>query len=293
MSDKHRLIIIPDGALHYLPFAALPLSAPDESPRYLLSDFEILRVSSASAMAIEDDTTWEQAVAGSVAIFADPIVSGDDPRVSKQASLLPTPQSWMTELDRLQRLEWSGEEATTIAALADPEQSLVLTGPAATREAVLNTDLGSYRYLHFATHSFIDTEYPSLSGLVLSRTGDGGPTEGLLQLQQISALSLNADLAVLSACETALGREIRGEGLVGLTQGFILAGAQQVVASLWWVPDRGTAELMKLFYRNLINRDQPAATALRGAQLELSSQRRWADPYYWAGFILQTASGGP
>jgi len=292
VSGKQRLIIIPDGALHYLPFAALPLSAPDESPRYLLSDYEILRVSSASAMAIENDETWEQTVTGSVAIFADPVVSRDDPRMPKQASVRPSSQSWMTDLDRLQRLEWSGEEAAAIAALAEPKHSLVLTGPEATQEAVLEADLSSYRYVHFATHSVIDTEYPSLSGLVLSRSSGGGPADRLLQLDQISALTMNAEVAVLSACETALGREIRGEGLVGLTQGFILAGAEQVVASLWRVPDRGTATLMELLYHKLIIQGQPASTALRGAQLELSSQRRWADPYYWAGFILQTASAG-
>ena len=290
VADKKRLIIVPDGALHYVPFAALPLTAPGSSARYLLSDYEIQRIPSASALAIDDGETWDRTKSRSVAIFADPIFHGQDPRMEEPANDPASRQNWIADLDRLQRLEWSAEEAEIIAALADPEQSLVLTGPDATREAVLATDLSSYRYLHFATHSFIDTQYPSLSGLLLSGNRDGGPADGLLQLDQISSLSLNAELAVLSACETALGREIRGEGLVGLTQGFILAGARHVVASLWRVPDRGTAELMALLYRNLMIRRLPVAAALRGAQLELSSQRRWADPYYWGGFILQTAS---
>ena len=290
VADKKRLIIVPDGALHYVPFAALPLTAPGSSARYLLSDYEIQRIPSASALAIDDGETWDRTKSRSVAIFADPIFHGQDPRMEEPANDPASRQNWIADLDRLQRLEWSAEEAEIIAALADPEQSLVLTGPDATREAVLATDLSSYRYLHFATHSFIDTQYPSLSGLLLSGNRDGGPADGLLQLDQISSLSLNAELAVLSACETALGREIRGEGLVGLTQGFILAGARHVVASLWRVPDRGTAELMALLYRNLMVRRLPVAAALRGAQLELSSQRRWADPYYWGGFILQTAS---
>ncbi len=281
---------VADKQRHYVPFAALPLTAPGSSARYLLSDYEIQRIPSASALAIDDGKTWDRTKSRSVAIFADPIFHGQDPRMEEPANDPASRQNWIADLDRLQRLEWSAEEAETIAALADPEQSLVLTGPDATREAVLATDLSSYRYLHFATHSFIDTQYPSLSGLLLSGNRDGGPADGLLQLDQISSLSLNAELAVLSACETALGREIRGEGLVGLTQGFILAGARHVVASLWRVPDRGTAELMALLYRNLMVRRLPVAAALRGAQLELSSQRQWADPYYWAGFILETAS---
>jgi CHAT domain-containing protein len=103
---------------------------------------------------------------------------------------------------------------------------------------------------------------------------------------------MNADLVVLSACETALGREIRGEGFVGLTQGFFLAGARQVMASLWRVPDQGTAILMESLYRRLIRFDEPPSTALRHAQLELVGERRWADPYYWAGFVLQAARAG-
>ncbi|MGB5622244.1 MAG: CHAT domain-containing tetratricopeptide repeat protein [Gammaproteobacteria bacterium] len=292
LPGKKRLIIIPDGALHYVPFAALPLSGPGDSPRYLLSDYEILRVSSASAMALREET-WDQTFPRSVAIFADPIVTAGDPRMPEQAASRAASQNWMTSLNRLRRLEWSGEEAAAIAELADPEHRLVLTGPAATREAVLDTDLRPYRFVHFATHSFIDTEYPSLSGLVLSPGSGSGPTDDLLQLDQISALSMNAEVAVLSACETALGREIRGEGLIGLTQGFILAGANQVIASLWRVPDRGTASLMALLYHNMMTLGQPASAALRNAQLELSGERRWADPYYWAGFILQTASAAP
>lgn len=292
LPGKRRLIIIPDGALHYVPFAALPLSGPEDSLRYLLSDYEILRVSSASAMAL-DGETWAQTFPRSVAIFADPVVTVEDPRMPEKAALRAASQNWMTNLGRLQRLEWSGEEAAAIAEIADPEYRLVLTGPAATREAVLKADLRPYRFVHFATHSFIDTQYPSLSGLVLSRGSGGGPTDGLLQLDQIFELSMNAEVAVLSACETALGREIRGEGLIGLTQGFILAGAHQVIASLWRVSDRGTASLMALLYRNMMTLGQPVSTALRNAQLELSGERRWADPYYWAGFILQTASASP
>ncbi len=289
---KDRLIVSPDGALHYLPFAALPLPDRDGRARFLLSDYEITRVSSASAMVAGSLTEPRADATMGIAVFADPIMARNDPRQTSGIEPGPGRQAWLTDLDRLQRLEWSAEEAASIAALTEPGTSLVITGPSATRDAVLSADLRRYRFVHFATHSFVDTEYPALSGLVLSRTGAAGPGEGLLQVDQISRLSMNADLVVLSACETALGREIRGEGLVGLVQGFFLAGARQVVASLWRVPDRATAELMELFYRKQILDHQPPAAALRAAQIELAQARRWADPYYWASFVVQGVGPG-
>jgi len=110
--------------------------------------------------------------------------------------------------------------------------------------------------------------------------------DGFLRLHDIYGLDLNADLVVLSACETALGREVRGEGLVGLTQGFMYAGARSVIASLWQVPDRATAELMARFYEFLINEGLNPADALKKAQLASASERRWRDPYFWGGFVL-------
>ncbi len=151
----------------------------------------------------------------------------------------------------------------------------------------MSGDLARYRIVHFATHSRIDTRLPALSGVLLSEVGaDGAPRQGLLSLEDIYNLRLGADLVVLSGCETALGREVRGEGLVGLTRGFFQAGATRVVASLWPVQDRATAELMSHFYRAMLRDGQSPAAALREAQLALAHDRRWADPYYWAGFIL-------
>ena len=119
------------------------------------------------------------------------------------------------------------------------------------------------------------------------RDSSGAPVDGFLRLRDIYNLRLNADLVVLSACDTALGREIRGEGLMGLTQGFLYAGAGKVVASLWRVPDRATGELMTRYYRNMIEGSQNPVSALRNAQLELAADRRWRNPYYWSGFVVQ------
>jgi CHAT domain-containing protein len=153
---------------------------------------------------------------------------------------------------------------------------------------VLGDALEDYRIVHFATHGLIDGERPELSGLILSLVNDrGAPLDGFLRLPDIFNMRLNADLVVLSACQTALGTEIKGEGLVGLTRGFMYAGAPRVVASLWQVSDLATAELMKKFYAGLLQRHLPAAAALRTAQLEMAKDPRWASPYFWAGFVLQ------
>jgi CHAT domain-containing protein len=147
--------------------------------------------------------------------------------------------------------------------------------------------LSQYRILHFATHGLLNSERPELSGLVFSLIDrEGKPQDGFLRLHKVYKLQLNADLIVLSACETGLGKEIKGEGLIGLTRGFMYSGAPRVVASLWNVDDLATAELMKLFYQGMLKDGLSAGASLRAAQLELSRQKRWASPYFWAGFVL-------
>jgi CHAT domain-containing protein len=116
---------------------------------------------------------------------------------------------------------------------------------------------------------------------------NGNPTDGFLRLHEVYDLSLAADLVVLSGCRTALGKEVKGEGLLGLTRGFLYAGASRVMASLWPVRDRATAELMRRFYRGLLQDGLPPAAALRAAQRSLRRDPRWRDPFYWAPFILQ------
>jgi CHAT domain-containing protein len=149
-------------------------------------------------------------------------------------------------------------------------------------------DLSKYRVLHFATHGLLNSRNPELSGIVLSLVDEKGrPVDGFLRLNEIYNLNLSADLVVLSACQTGLGKEIKGEGLIGLTRGFMYAGAQRVVASLWKVDDAGTAELMKTFYRKMFREQMRPAAALRAAKVEMSRDPRWNSPYYWAAFQLQ------
>jgi CHAT domain-containing protein len=148
--------------------------------------------------------------------------------------------------------------------------------------------LSNYRYVHFATHGYIDSERPDLSAIVLSLVDENGkPEDGFLRAREIYNLDLPAELVVLSACETGLGKEIKGEGLVGLTRGFMYAGARRVVVSLWNVNDKATAELMARFYRGMLRDKKTPAAALRSAQIEMSRQRQWQSPYYWSAFVLQ------
>jgi CHAT domain-containing protein len=168
------------------------------------------------------------------------------------------------------------------------EQFLKALDFAANRETARSSELGQYQIVHFATHSLINNKHPELSGIVLSLVDESGqPQDGFLRLHEIYNLKLGADLVVLSACQTALGKDIRGEGLIGLTRGFMYAGAPRVVATLWKVSDAATAEFMGRFYQNMLGKRLSPAAALRAAQLSMRQEKQWAAPYYWAGFVLQ------
>jgi len=158
----------------------------------------------------------------------------------------------------------------------------------ASRATATSAELGQYRIVHFATHGLLNSEHPELSGLVLSLVDEQGKSQdGFLRLHDIYNLNLPVDLVVLSACSTGLGKEVRGEGLVGIVRGFMYAGAARVVASLWKVDDEATAELMKRVYQQMLQGGLTPAAALRAAQIDMWKQKRWRAPYYWAAFVLQ------
>jgi CHAT domain-containing protein len=192
-------------------------------------------------------------------------------------------------------LPYSGQEADAILALAPAGTSTALLGREASREAVLRSDLRQYRFLHFATHNSFVAGDPNTGSktdggrLVLAQVDTDGRrvANGALRLADIYKLDLRADLVVLSACQSGLGREVRGEGLVGMTRGFFYAGAQRVLVSLWNVNDRVTVDLMRSFYRGMLKEGLSPAAALRAAQDAIRRQERWRSPYYWAGFVLQ------
>src|SRR5262249_13270686 len=158
----------------------------------------------------------------------------------------------------------------------------------ASRALATSPELGRYSIIHFATHGLINNQHPELSGIVLSLVDQQGqPQNGFLRLYDIFNLRLQANLVVLSACQTAVGKDIKGEGLVGLTRGFMYAGAGRVLASLWQVDDRATADLMGKFYEAMLGQGLKPAAALRAAQLSAWRDKRWQSPYYWSAFTLQ------
>ncbi len=285
-----RLLIVGEGVLQYLPFGALP--EPGEGKRTpLIVSHEIVTAPSASVVSVlRRDTAGRKAAPKSVAIVADPVFSTTDPRI---ASMRHAPadahrSSGDVDAQEFLRLRFSRTEADEIARLAPAASTLKAVDFDASRDTVLRPELGQYRIVHFATHSLLNNEHPELSGVVLSLVDRAGhPQNGFLRLFDIYNLRLGADLVVLSACQTALGGEIRGEGLIGLTRGFLYAGAPRVVATLWEIDDRTTAELMKHFYEGILSRGERPAAALRAAQTAMFHTRGWDAPYYWAAFTIQ------
>jgi CHAT domain-containing protein/tetratricopeptide (TPR) repeat protein len=299
-----RLLIVAEGVLQYLPFAALPEPVPDaagvanQSP--LIANHEIVTVPSASVVAVlRRETAGRKQAPKTLAVLADPVFSADDARVAQQKNNTSAAAKDTAPPDAIQsatdlglqdfvRLRFSRNEADEIVRLAPGQAILKALDFDASRDMVLNTDLGQYRIVHFATHSLLNNEHPELSGVVLSLVDRSGrPQNGFLRLYDIYNLRLASDLVVLSACQTALGGEIKGEGLIGLTRGFLYAGVPRVVASLWQIDDRTSAEMMKRFYQGMLARGERPAAALRAAQVAMWRTKGWEAPYYWAAFMLQ------
>jgi CHAT domain-containing protein/tetratricopeptide (TPR) repeat protein len=312
-----RLLVVADGALQYIPFGALTMpdseaaegvqqqtdSRPDGGSRLpLFTRHEVVSLPSASILpALQREEAERKSVDKSVAVFADPVFEKDDPRVRPTGLAQPPTGAEHVELQRslrdvgalfggegVPRLMASREEANAIAAMLPSGEVLKITDFGANHAAATAPGLSRYRIIHFATHAIVNSERPELSGIILSLVNEKGERQdGFLSLRDIYNLNLPADLVVLSACNTGLGKEVKGEGLIGLTRGFMYAGAGAVVASLWKVDDEATAELMKLFYEGMFKRGLPPSAALREAQLSMWRQKRWRAPYYWAGFVIQ------
>jgi CHAT domain-containing protein len=246
--------------------------------------------------------------AENVAVLADAVFQSDDPRFKravvrddretvKPTTVVSNKDTSTSDLTRsaeeaglmsFERLPFTRQEAEAVMAQAGEKKSLKALDFAASRETVFTEKFERYRVVHFATHGILNSQHPELSGVVLSLFDEQGrPVDGFLRAHETYNLKLNADLVVLSACRTALGKEIKGEGLVGLTRGFMYAGAASVVASLWDIRDEATAELMSRFYERMFKEKLRPSAALRAAQVSMLKEKRWEAPYYWAGFMLQ------
>jgi len=316
-----RLAIVGDGALQYVPFGMLPSpSGQDKVGRRnpLVVDHEIINLPSASVLGLlRQGLANRKPAAKVVAVLADPVFDQEDARLKiegrnqnpdrdaagkvKQATSSLAASLKVSRLtrsvaevglvgeeERLGRLVFTRQEAKSILALVPVGKRLEALDFDASRTTATSPDLGQYRMIHFATHGSLDSQHPELSGLVLSLVDkQGRSVNGFLDLEDVYNLNLPSELVTLSACETGLGESIKGEGLVGLTRGFMYAGALRVVASLWKVDDLATAELMAHFYAAMLEEGIQPAAALRQAEVEMWNKKRWADPYYWAAFTIQ------
>ena len=298
-----RLAIAADGALHFLPFAALPDPASERDcgeAEPLVAAHEIVYLPSASALRVlrQDRAVRESPhrTGGLIAVLADPVFDAEDPRVRNrespgadraefEADNLGT-RSANSSVPDLPRLRHTRREAEAILDMVPANLGTLALDFEASKQSVQAGDFSNHRIVHFATHGVLDAREPALSGIVLSRVGSNGqPVDGFLRTHEIYGLDLAAELVVLGACETALGKEVRGEGLIGLARGFMYAGARRIMVSLWRVDDRSTAALMTAFYREMLLEGMAPPAALRLAQLEV--RRQSPQPFYWAGFVLQ------
>jgi CHAT domain-containing protein len=291
-----RLVVLSDGALQYLPFAVLrDPTAP--APLPLVTHYEIIHLPSASVLAVlrsrEQEADSKPANEGApshpIAVIAGPVFQSQaETQPALPASSVLGRAAREVGLADLAPLPYTREEAAAILGMVPDHHGVSFLGYQANRNLVMSGKLAPYSILHFATHGLVSPAHPELSGLVLSLVDEQNrPQDGFLSLSDIYSLQLSARLVVLSACETGLGKELRGEGLMGLTRGFFYAGATNLVVSLWRVEDRSTAELMKRFYEQLFKKHSSPAAALRSAQVSMIGEDQWNDPYYWAGFILQ------
>jgi CHAT domain-containing protein len=303
--DKRHVIVVGDGALNYIPFQLLPL--PEGGGEPLVGSFEISYAPSASILGqLQSETTRRPVAEKVLAAFGDPVFESNyrqrtNLNLNNQIAYASAPAQgrWQNALrdveltgdeidaSKIQPLVYTTAELATLRSVAGPE-IVIATGFEATREQLAQSDLSKFAILHLATHGVLDPKRPENSGLFLSMIDRQGHAQnGFIGLSDIYRLHAPVDLVVLSACRTGLGKAVRGEGLIGLTRGFMYAGASSVVASLWKVDDEATSELMKRFYSNMLQRNMPPAAALQAAQNSIRQEPQWRSPYFWAAFTLQ------
>ncbi|MGF1676911.1 MAG: CHAT domain-containing protein [Rivularia sp. (in: cyanobacteria)] len=306
-----RLVIVADGVLQQIPFAALAdpnnsknstSTQTDTNYQPLMLNHEIVNLPSASTIAIQREKIAKRKIAPKkIAILADPVYSSNDQRVTgKEETINPELDLERSALNRsaksLNRTGWdrlpnTKIEAQEILKLFPSTDTLQAFNFDANYNLATSKNLNQYQILHFATHGFVNPDQPELSGIVLSLVNqDGQQIPGYLRLADLFEQDYPAELIVLSACETGLGKNVSGEGLVGLTRGLMYAGAARVALSLWTVDDKGTSVLMQEFYKQMLQENKTPSEALRAAQRKLWSNpdwRSWRSPHYWGAFTLQ------
>ncbi|MFP5230137.1 MAG: CHAT domain-containing protein [Acidobacteriota bacterium] len=298
----HTLLVVGDGPLLSVPFEELRIVSENGKEAYLQDRYCVAREPSI-AVLLSLVKQKEDARTVRIAVIADPVYSLSDPRIRAGAEDTPGGRlasngpadadeqtAWVSVagVNRLQRLYSSAAEARDIVSLAGPRQSREFTGFAAGLRNIEDIDWADISIAHFATHAWMNSTHPELAGVALSMYDRSGHAQaGVLWYSDIARLRMPVDLVTLSACQTANGEPMPGEGLVGLSYSFFLAGARRVVGSLWNVDDTATRALMREFYTALLKGHNTPAEALRAAQRKIASTSGWSNPYYWAGFTIE------
>ena len=312
MIGEKRLMVVADGALNYVPFEVL-LKTPDAgdfaSLGYLVKSNEIIYAPSASVVgAIKQQRA--NTTGRAILVIADPVFNSNDARAKKGTAAVTTDaevrglgiQSALADVDGntptsanaameglpLARLNGTRIEADQISKLVKTSggQADVWLDLDASEENLGTRDISKYRIIHVATHGLLNAERPQFTGVVLSLVGNK-TRDGFVRTDEVFNLHLGSPLVMLSACETGLGKEKRGEGVMGLTRAFMYAGAPTVGVSLWSVADKSTADLMTDFYQRLLSASAGTTSgSLRGAQLAMISGKKYSAPFYWAPFVL-------
>jgi CHAT domain-containing protein len=294
LSHARNWIVIPDGALDYVPFAAMKVQDA-QGGSYVAMQHDVAVTPAAWMLDTNRGrpTLHEQR---KILLVADPVYQVDDPRLAPARSTRSAAQASLDAVPEpshrdYQRLRFSAEEAAGISAQFPPADVDELIGVDATRERLLALDWSQYRFIHIAAHGIVDAQVPELSALVLgSYDARGEVADHAVRVADMSLQTLTAEVAVLSACETALGTEVRGEGLVGMSSTMLARGARAVVASLWPVPDEIGAQMMTEFYQHMLHDSMRPEAALGAAMRSMALRERSSDPALWAAFQVSVAA---
>lgn len=300
LKNKKRLLISAEGNLCFIPFSALPLTETQQVKRlFLMEKYETASVPSSSTIALIRQKEEKKGKLGRILVLADPVFDAKDERLSKFTSASDVAANTNNKIDSTKKQVRGSRRDLTFTRLisAKREASSIskifsnsvdeLIGLDANKQNFMSLNLSQYNFIHLSTHSFADTEQPELSTIILSLVNKyGQEQDGFLTVGDIVNLKVPVELITLSSCQTALGKEKRGEGVVGLARAFFYVGAKRVISTLWSVNDEATSELMIRFYRN-IRKGLTPALALRQAQLEMLRLSMYKSPYYWAGFQIQ------
>lgn len=295
--NERQIIVVTDECLNYISFNTLPIKAKSRvSGDYLpmISKFEIINILSASSLIrLREKTDSKSKKSNTIAIIADPIFDSKDERISKKVVKSDDVALRAIDLERggisFKRLPFTETEGTNIGnlAIAQNYKCDKYFGINAQMKPFLER-ANIYRMIHFATHGASKNFHNGLSAIIMSLLDENGNyIDGILSTDIILGLNLNADLVVLSACNTGLGENFAGEGTVGIARSFMYAGAKSVIVSLWPVDDAATSELMKRFYIEVFKNQVTYSEALRLAQVSMLTHPKWKDPFFWGAFIIQ------